>query len=444
MDFKIILDIILIILSMAVLALLFILLKRMKAAESSDKSNALSDKLDYLSKSIGDEFHRIRMENQNANREIRADMTKSLDDMAVRIDSMNKGNYEHREKLSEMLISMRDKSAEQSERQNKVLEASISKMQDSNEKKLEQMRLTVDEKLTSTLTTRLDSSFKTVSEQLENLYKSLGEMQTLSNGVTENVTALNRVLTNVKARGTWAEVQLESILNQTIPNMYDKNIATVKGSSERVEFAIRIPSGDSSQSTVYLPVDSKFPMEDYVRLCDAADRADPEALAKARKDLETRILSEAKTISKYISVPDTTPFAIMYLATEGLYAEVASSRTGLPEKLQNDYNIMIAGPSTVTALLNSLSMGFKTVAINEKANEVRKLLSVTKAQYEKFADILAKARKKVDEAGKTLGEAENRNNIIRKRLKSVEDLDGAQAEQLLWGDSDIIGISDEN
>ena len=418
-----------IVLSIISIIIMVIVLKNSKNNKSSD---SLQQKIDYINKNMGDEFHRIRVENQNSNKEIREDVKKSLDDMSLRIDNMNKGNFEHREKMNEMLISIRDKNAEQSEKQNKVLESSITKMQESNEKKLEEMRVTVDEKLTSTLTTRLDSSFKTVSEQLENLYKSLGEMQTLSTGVTENVTALNRVLTNVKARGTWAEVQLEGILNQTIPNMFEKNVATVPNSNDRVEFAIRIPSSEKDGKDILLPVDSKFPMEDYVRLCDAADRADAEAVKQARKELENRVLSEAKTVAKYIHVPDTTPFAILYLATEGLYAEIASSRTGLPERIQNEYNIMIAGPTTVTALLNSLSMGFKTVAINEKANEVRQLLGAAKVQYEKFGDLLAKAKKKVDEAGKTLEDAEKRNTLIRKKLKNIEEIDAPTADNLLF------------
>lgn len=418
-----------IVLSIISIIIMVIVLKNSKNNKSSD---SLQQKIDYINKNMGDEFHRIRVENQNSNKEIREDVKKSLDDMSLRIDNMNKGNFEHREKMNEMLISIRDKNAEQSEKQNKVLESSITKMQESNEKKLEEMRVTVDEKLTSTLTTRLDSSFKTVSEQLENLYKSLGEMQTLSTGVTENVTALNRVLTNVKARGTWAEVQLEGILNQTIPNMFEKNVATVPNSNDRVEFAIRIPSSEKDGKDILLPVDSKFPMEDYVRLCDAADRADAEAVKQARKELENRVLSEAKAVAKYIHVPDTTPFAILYLATEGLYAEIASSRTGLPERIQNEYNIMIAGPTTVTALLNSLSMGFKTVAINEKANEVRQLLGAAKVQYEKFGDLLAKAKKKVDEAGKTLEDAEKRNTLIRKKLKNIEEIDAPTADNLLF------------
>ncbi len=433
-------DILLIIsiaLSVVSIIIMFVVLKNSKSNKSND---AVQQKIDYINKNMGDEFHRIRLENQNSNKEIREDVKKSLDEMSLRIDSMNRGNFEHREKVSEMLVSMRDKNAEQSEKQNKVLEASITKMQESNEKKLEEMRVTVDEKLTATLTTRLDSSFKTVSEQLENLYKSLGEMQTLSTGVTENVTALNRVLTNVKARGTWAEVQLEGILNQTIPNMFEKNMATVPNSLDRVEFAIRIPSSEKDGKDIFLPVDSKFPMEDYVRLCDAADRADAEAVKQARKELENRVLSEAKSIAKYIHVPDTTPFAIMYLATEGLYAEIASSRTGLPEKIQNEYNIMIAGPTTVTALLNSLSMGFKTVAINEKANEVRQLLGAAKVQYEKFGDLLAKAKKKVDEAGKTLEDAERKNSFIQRKLKNIESIDSVSADKLLFDETDTVDI----
>lgn len=424
-----ILLLVLILISVLIFVFLIVIFQKLK---NNNQNGVLEQKLDYINKNMGDEFHRIRVENQNSNKEIREDVKKSLDEMSVRIDNMNKGNFEHREKMNEMLVSMGERNAQQSEKQNKVLESSIEKMQKSNEEKLEQMRVTVDEKLTSTLTTRLDSSFKTVSEQLENLYKSLGEMQTLSTGVTENVTALNRVLTNVKARGTWAEVQLEGILNQTIPNMFEKNVATVPGSADRVEFAIRIPSSEKDGKDILLPVDSKFPMEDYVRLCDAADRADAEAVKIARKELENRILAEAKAIAKYINVPNTTPFAIMYLATEGLYAEIASSRTGLPEKLQNDFNIMIAGPTTVTALLNSLSMGFKTVAINEKANEVRQLLGAAKVQYEKFGDLLAKARKKVDEAGKTLEDAERKNLFIRRKLKNIEEIDAPTADKLLF------------
>lgn len=407
----------------------------LKKNDAKEELAVISERLSALSKSISDEFERNRRESGENSLKQREEMTKALETMSEKIEKMNKVNLESKidlmETVNKSLNEIRDKNAEQSREQTKAIETSISKMQESNEKKLDEMRSTVDEKLTSTLTKRLDSSFKTVSEQLENLYKSLGEMRELSNGVTTNVTSLNRILTNVKARGTWAEVQLEGILDQTIPNMYEKNIATGDKETERVEFAIKIPAGENSKDIIYMPVDSKFPAEDYIRLCDAADNADAEGVRRARKALEDRVISEAKQITKYISVPKTTPFAIMYLATEGLYAEIASSRTGLPERLQKDYNIMIAGPTTITALLNSLSMGFKTVAINEKANEVRVLLGATKAQYETFTGILEKAKKKIDEAGKTLEDAQHRNSIIKKKLKSVEDIDNSESENIL-------------
>lgn len=411
--------------------------KRAAKQSSSEDFAVLNSKISDLTKSTSDEFQRNRIETH-----------QSLENMSAKLEAMTKLSYENREKMNETIAQslnmIRDKSIEQNERQSKIIETSIQKMQESNEKKLDQMRMTVDEKLTSTLTTRLDSSFKTVSEQLEKLYKSLGEMKELSNGVTSNVTTLNRVLTNVKARGTWAEVQLKGILDQTIPTMYEENVATGEKATERVEFAVKIPSGEKGAEPTLLPIDSKFPMEDYIRLCDAADNADAAALAAARKALEDRILGEAKEIRKYINVPKTTPYAIMYLATEGLYAEIASSRSGLPEKLQNEYNIMIAGPITITALLNSLSMGFKTVAINEKANEVRKLLAACKTQYDIFGTVLQKAKKKIDDAGRSLDDAQHRNSIIQKKLRGVEDIERSEAENILSIDQGLADTEDDN
>ena len=407
-----------------------ILAGRKKTDDLTPQIKQLTTRVAEQQKNTSDEFARNRME-----------LSKQLEVMQGKLAEMTKANFEQRimlnETVTKSLNDIRDRTVQENERLVKVVEAAIGKMQESNEKKLDEMRATVDEKLTSTLTTRLNSSFQTVSEQLENLYKSLGEMKELSAGVTDNVGALNRVLTNVKARGTWAEVQLETILDQTIPNMYEKNIATGEKDSERVEFAIRIPASDDKSRITYLPVDSKFPMEDYVRLCTAADHADPDAVKAARKALEDRVLSEAKMIKKYINVPNTTPFAIMYLATEGLYAEIVSSSSGILEKIQNECNVMVAGPSTITALLNSLSMGFKTVAINEKANEVRVLLGAAKAQYENFSVILEKAKKKIDDAGKTLDDAQKRNTIIRKKLRTVEDLEQLEA-------ASVLGLSDNN
>ena len=420
------------------------LLKQINSIEQ--KTVAISAGLDVLTKQFSDELQKNRLEISENQAAMRREMGESLKSIGNSLDKMTKESFESRLKISDTLSknleAIRQNNAEQIERQSRMVNEAIANMQLSNEKKLDQMRETVDEKLTKTLTTRLDSSFKTVSEQLENVYKSLGEMKELSSGVTDNVTSLNRVLTNVKARGTWAEVQLEGILEQTIPNMFDKNVATNPKSADRVEFAVRIPSGDSDD-IIYLPIDSKFPMEDYIRLCDAADKADPDATAQARKMLEASVLAQGKNISKYINTPKTTPFAIMYLATEGLYAEIASSRNGITEKLHTNCNVMVAGPSTITALLNSLSMGFRAVAINEKAAEVRNLLSAVKTQYDKFCVLLDKARKKVDEAGKTLGDAQDRNRIITKKLKNIDVLDYSESERILGIDEESVSFSDE-
>ena len=431
-----ILVLIIAVLAVVIVALLFIVIKNVRSngdsqrvAELEKQVSALSMYLQRVMGSNAEEFERNRRE-----------LNESLHFMTSKLDEMTKQNYETLIKLNkdmtDSLNLIRTSSAELNEKQTRTLDAAIGRMQESNEKKLDQMRETVDEKLTATLSTRLDSSFKTVSEQLENVYKSLGEMKELSTGVTTNVTALNRVLTNVKARGTWAEIQLEGILDQTIPNMYVKNYAAVQGSRDLVEFAVKIPSSDDSSKITYLPIDSKFPMEDYKRVCEAADNADAVALAAARKALYDRVLTEAKTIKKYINVPSTTPFAIMYLATEGLYAEITSSSSDILDKIQRE-NIMIAGPTTIIALLNTLSMGFKAVAINEKANEVRQLLAVTKAQYDKFGTVLEKARKKIDEAGKSLDEAQDRNRIIQKKLKNIEEIDTAAAD-------DYLGLAEGN
>ncbi len=246
---------------------------------------------------------------------------------------------------------------------------------------------------------------------------------------------LNRVLTNVKVRGVWAEAQLEEILNETIPGMYDKNVATNPKSAERVEFAVRIPSAAENGGFTYLPIDSKFPMEDYARLTAAAENGEFQALEEARKALAARIRDEAKAVSKYICLPDTTPFAILYLATEGLYAEAYSS-AGLPEKLRTDYHVMLAGPSTITAILNSLAMGFRSIAINKKADEVWKVLGAAKGQYEKFGDLLEKAIDQLDRASKTLHAANDRNRIIQSRLRSVEALQDAEET--------VLGISEQD
>lgn len=342
--------------------------------------------------------------------------------ISEQMHGLTEKNYEQMLKINESLNY-------NAEKQTKRISEAILLMQNSNEQKLEEMRKTVDEKLTDTLNQRLNASFKTVSEQLQNVYKSLGEMKELSSGVTDKVADLNKVLTNVKARGTWAEVQLGNILDETIPGMYDTNVKTNPKYNGQVEFAIRIPNQEDDGIT-YLPVDSKFPMEDYVRLIDASEAGNAEAVEQSRKALERRVRDEARLVRQYISTPETTPFAILYLATEGLYAEITSSKNGVAEKLQAE-GVMVAGPSTITALLSSLAMGFRTMAINKKANEVWKVLGAAKTQYDKFGDLLQKAKKKVEEAGRVLDEADHRNDIIQKNLRKVEILDNKDAQSLL-------------
>lgn len=343
-----------------------------------------------------------------------------IERLEAAVQTLREDNYRQQVKLLELVQN-------QSDSQTRRLGAFMAEMQKSNEQKLDQMRQTVDEKLTGTLNTRLNASFQTVSQQLESVYKSLGEMQKLSSGVTESVNGLNRVLTNVKSRGTWAEVQLGNILDQTVPGMYDTNVATNPKYNGRVEFAVRIPAADGS-GHAWLPIDSKFPMEDYARLTAAAQAGDRQGMESAQKALEQRVRDEAKLVRQYIFAPETTPFAVLYLATEGLYAQILGSRSGLAEKLQQQ-GILLAGPTTVTALLNALAMGFRTLAINRKATEVWQVLGAAKMQYEKFGDLLQKARKKVDEAGKVLDEADHRNHIIQKHLRRVETLDDPTAAE---------------
>lgn len=333
-----------------------------------------------------------------------------LEELSRQMNELVNKNYEQQVKIMETL---NDNNANQT----KFIQQSILSMQEGNEKKLEQMRETVDEKLTSTLNKRINASFEQVSTQLTNVYQSLGEMKELSSGVT----GLNKILTNVKTRGTWAELQLDNILEQIIPNMYERNVKTNPKYNGQVEFAVKIPNADNDEIS-WLPIDSKFPMEDYIRLTDAGEQGNIEAVERAQKALEQRVKEEARAIKNYINEPYTTPFAIMYLATEGLYAQIMNSPTGLPERLQ-EMGILVAGPSTITALLNSLQLGFSTIAINKRANEVWKILGNAKKQYELFGELLLKAQTKIDEAGKIIGKANERNEIIKKNLKKVNELE---------------------
>jgi DNA recombination protein RmuC len=304
-----------------------------------------------------------------------------------------------------------------------TMESRLAAMSADNEKRLEQMRATVDEKLQTTLEARLSDSFKLVSERLEQVHKGLGEMQSLASGVGD----LKRVLTNVKTRGTMGEVQLGTLLEQILtPDQFDRNVATT-GTLERVEFAIKLPGRDSD-SVCWLPVDAKFPLEDYQRIVDAAERGDSEAVEAACHTLENTLKVCARSINqKYLQPPATTDFGILFLATEGLYAE-ALRRPGLAETLQRDYHVILTGPSTFAAILNSLQMGFRTLAIQQRSSEVWQTLGTVKTQFAKYADVLSKVQRKLQEASKTVDDAQTRTRVLRGKLRNVEALPGAIME----------------
>ena len=314
-----------------------------------------------------------------------------------------------------------------------AVETRLVALQEGNEKKLEQMRATVDEKLHATLEQRLGESFKQVADRLEQVHKGLGEMQTLA----RDVGSLNRVLSNVKTRGVFGEVQLAGLLEQVFtPEQYATNVATVPGSNDRVEFAIRLPGKGQDGShgpPLWLPIDAKFPREDYDRLLDAHERADAPAMELYAKAIETRLRLEARSIrDKYVSPPHTTDFAILFLPTEGLYAE-ALRRPGLSEALQRDYKVMMAGPTTLLATLNSLQMGFRTLALEQRSAEVWEVLGAVKTEFSKFGDVLARTKKKLEEAGHTIEQAEVRTRAMVRQLRSVEALPESRSAELLPG-----------
>ena len=310
-----------------------------------------------------------------------------------------------------------------------TLETKIGALQNDNAARLEEMRKTVDEKLHATLETRLTESFRQVSERLEKVHQGLGEMQQLAIGVGD----LKRVLTNVKTRGTWGEVQLEMLLEQVLTvDQYAKNVETIHGSGARVEFAIKLPGAQESGQPVWLPIDAKFPKEQYERLLDAADRADADGVLQAGRELERAVRLEAKTIcEKYVSPPQTTDFAILFLPTEGLYAEVMR-RPGLADDLQRQLRVSIAGPSTLSAILNSLQMGFRTLALEKRSSEVWQVLGAVKTEFGKFGDVLSATRLTLERAAKNIENAEMRSRQMSRKLKSVEALP-SEAAQLMLG-----------
>lgn len=320
---------------------------------------------------------------------------------------------------------------ERFERLKTAVEGRLTAIQADNAAKLDEMRRTVDEKLHATLEQRLGESFRLVSERLEQVHRGLGEMQTLAVGVGD----LKRVLTNVKTRGTWGEVQLAALLEQLLTaGQFAANVPTRPGSAERVDFAIRLPGRDDG-AEVWLPIDAKFPVEDYQRLLDASE---PAAAEEAAKAIETRLKSEARSIrDKYVEPPHTTDFAILYLPVEGLYAE-ALRRPGLAESLQRDFRVSLAGPTTLAAMLNSLQMGFRTLAIEQRSAEVWAVLGAVKTEFGKFGEALAHTRKKLDEASNSIARAETRTRQLSRRLKDVEALPAGDADRLI-GTADFDG-----
>jgi len=406
-----ILLVVLVVLSLAALALLALLWRR-------DSGARLAADLDRVERNIREEQRTGR---NDAREETAAGLQRLAESLQTRLEKLN-------ETTERRLGDVRA-----------TLDGRLKDIQADNAAKLEQMRHTVDEKLQSTLETRLGESFRLVSERLEQVHLGLGEMRNLATGVGD----LKRVLGNVKTRGIFGEVALAGILEQVMTaDQYAANVATVPGSNERVEFAIRLPGAlDQPELPLWLPIDAKFPREDYERLLDAQERADVDVALLAGAALERRIRDEAKAIaSKYVSPPHTTDFAIMFLPTEGLYAEVLR-RPGIVESLQRDHRVVVAGPTTLSAILNSLRMGFRTLAIEQRSSEVWQVLGAVKTEFGKFADVLAKTKKKLDEAANVIDSAGVRTRAIERRLRSVEAASDGDSQRLL---GDAIGLPEED
>ncbi|MGD2186027.1 MAG: DNA recombination protein RmuC [Desulfobacterales bacterium] len=416
----------------AVLILLIVLVRR-REIKSQDLFATLEKQQQHTEHLVRDEFARNRLESADSARQAREEIGGTLkfasDSQLKQLAEMAGIQKDQLDRFSNQLLAMTKLNEEKLEALRKAVETQLRTMQEDNSRRLEQMRMVVDEKLQSTLEKRLSDSFKQVSERLEQVYKGLGEMRSLATGVGD----LKKVLTNVKTRGTWGEIRLSHILEQILTtDQYAVNVATKKASSDRVEFAIKLPGQDSHKDkVVWLPIDSKFPQEDYQRLLDAQDAADKVLAEKSVKNLEIRIKAEAKAIrEKYIDPPNTTDFGIMFLPVEGLYAEVLR-RPGLCDSLQRDYRIVVTGPTTLAALLNSLQMGFRTLAIEKRSSEVWELLGAVKTQFNKFGQVLAKTKKKLKEASNTIEQAEVRSRVIERKLSKVQELPQTDSAKLI-------------
>ena len=395
---------------------------------------ALDAALERQERELRGELGRLRSEAQETARGDRAEQAQALErfgqGLAGQVGQLGTLQAQQFEAFGQHLNRLTQSFDARVEQLRLTVETRLGAIQTENAAKLEEMRKTVDEKLHATLEQRLGESFKLVSERLEQVHRGLGEMQTLAAGVGD----LKKVLTNVKTRGTWGEVQLANLLEQVLTaEQYAENVATRPKSGDRVEFAIRLPGREDGQP-VWLPIDAKFPVEDYQKLVEAQERADVVAVEAAAKALEARLKDEAKTIrEKYIEPPHTTDFAILYLPTEGLYAE-ALRRPGLVEALQRDQRVSIAGPTTLAAMLNSLQMGFRTLAIEKRSSEVWAVLGAIKTEFGKFGEALAHTRKKLQEASNSIDKAEVRTRAVTRKLKDVEALPAPEAVALLGDD----------
>ncbi len=429
------------------LGLDFIILMTLLARSSQGRDYRLEARLDAFEKSqekterfLREETFKNREENLGSAKLLREELSNSFkmvsETLMGRMSEIAGLQRSQLEIFSTQLTSLTKSNEEKMEQMRQTLEDKLRQLQEDNAKKLEQMRATVDEKLHETLEKRLGESFKLVSERLELVHKGLGEMQTLATGVGD----LKKVLTNIKTRGTWGEIQLGNLLEQILAvEQYEINIITKKGSNERVEYAVKLPEG------VWLPLDAKFPQEDYQRLLEAQEQADPVMVEEYGKQLEARIKAEAKDIrDKYLDPPFTTDFGIMFLPIEGLYAEVLR-RPGLVDILQREYRVNVTGPTSLAALLNSLQMGFKTLAIQKRSSEVWSLLGAVKTEFGKFGDLLEKTHKKLQEASNTIVDAAQKSRGIERKLREVQELPSPEAKALLGQlhDEEIASGSEE-
>ncbi|MDQ6681213.1 MAG: DNA recombination protein RmuC, partial [Pseudomonadota bacterium] len=415
--------------------------QRILLGQQADVSRAQNEQIDSLRGQLAATQQNLAdtLRATTANLTEQASSSRAAQDTTLARSAEQQANALQRfsETLNEQLRAL---SQSNDQRMNEVrasVEHKLAAIQADNEKKLEQIRSTVDEKLHATLEQRLGESFKQVADRLEQVHRGLGEMQTLA----RDVGSLNRVLTNVKSRGIFGEVQLSALLDQVLTHeQYATNVETIPGSGARVEFAIKLPGRRNDGSPLWLPIDCKFPRDDYERLVEAQERADRPAMDAAGRAIEARLRAEARTIrEKYVAPPHTTDFGIMFVPTEGLYAE-ALRRPGLVESMQREHKVMLTGPTTLLATLSSLQMGFRTLALEKRSSEVWETLNTVKTEFGKFGVALAHTKKKLDEASKTIDAAEVRTRAVERSLRSVEASTDERAQALLPG---VLGVDAE-